>query len=122
MKELRQLERAIVIYTDLLNNDQENARNNKNFYAENVDKLISVTDSILEGLNNSFHVWCAVSVEVDEFFADGNIFYRLLGKLFMVVVNHFLYKHATQITRAGKIKESFNVIRRRFTQYQILLH
>ena len=121
MKEMRLIKKSIKLYVELLENNPEEAKADKDIYAKDLDNLISFTNDIKEQVGYEFKCWCETSVAVFSI-PDINIFYRIFRKVTMALVNCYLNKYSGQLCELDKMRESLEFLRRRFTQFQCILH
>lgn len=119
-KELRTIKKAVKDYSNLLNNDKENAVKYCDDYIKDVNILIEFLEVFIDETADVFKHWCNISVAVFEWPED-NIFKSVYKSLNMMVANHYLNKFSFDLSSAGKFKTQLEKVKIRLEQFKYLL-
>ena len=120
MNEIRTLKKTVKLYIELLENDPEEAKADKDNYYADVKKLIDIADSMMEDTTEIFQFWCDVSVAV-FMYPENNVFQIIKQRLSMMVVNHYLSKYSREMHEIGKLQTSLDFIEKRFKQFKYMI-
>lgn len=117
MNELREIQKAVVKYENLLANNQENAKMYCKEYMEDLEILKTVNETYIDSTVKIFQEWCNFSVIIFET-VPNNIFQRIKKCIDMKIANHYLNTISYKMSKAGILQIKLDKINLRFIQYQ----
>ena len=117
MREIRKLEKTVDKYEKLLLEDQEEAKQNKEIYINDLKLLIDFMEKYIEDISDKFQIWCDACVNVFDQ-STNNIFLRIKRAIDMKIVNHYLNKFSKMMSKAGILQSRLKKIQKRFEQYK----
>ena len=119
-RNLRTVKKAVKDYSNLLNNDKENAVKYCDDYIKDVNVLMEFLETFMDESSGVFKRWCDISVSVFGWSED-NFLDRIYKSVNMMIINHYLNKLSFDLSVAGKFKTQLENIKIRLEQFKYLL-